>query len=76
MFRDRLTSATSASSEGAQGIFSKTTFLKSVRSNEKDKVCHNFLVEIFTKSLQRGGVIKVINTYNKGWKIYLIVSII
>ena len=51
-----MTSATSATSEGAQGIFSKITFLKSVRSNEKDEVCHSFLVEIFTKSLHRGGV--------------------
>ena len=51
-----LTSATSVTSEGAQGIFSEITFLKSVRSNEKDEVCHSFLVEIFTKSLHRGGV--------------------
>ena len=50
-----MTSATSAS-EGAQGIFSKITFLKSVHSKEKDKVCHSFLVDIFTKSLHRGGV--------------------
>jgi hypothetical protein len=48
---------TSATSEWAQGIFSKITFLKSVRSNEKDEVCHSFLVEIFTKSLNRGGVV-------------------
>jgi hypothetical protein len=46
----------SATSEWAQGIFSKITFLKSVRSKEKDEVCHSFLVEIFTKSLHRGGV--------------------
>ena len=51
-----MTSATSATSEGAQGIFSKITFLKSVRSNEKDEVCHSFVVKIFTKSLHRGGV--------------------
>jgi hypothetical protein len=51
-----LTSATLATSEGAQGIFSKITFLKSVHSKEKDEVCHSFLVKIFTKSLQRGGV--------------------
>ena len=51
-----MTSATLASSEGAQGIFSKITFSKSVRSNEKDEVCHSFLVKIFTKSLHRGGV--------------------
>ena len=51
-----MTSATSATSEGAQGIFSKITFLKSVRSNKKDEVCQSFLVVIFTKSLHRGGV--------------------
>ena len=51
-----LTSATLATSEGAQGIFSKNTFLKSVRSNKKDEVCHSFLVKTFTKSLNRGGV--------------------
>ena len=51
-----MTSATSATSEGAQGIFSKITFLKSVHSNEKDEVCHSFVVEIFTKSLHKGGV--------------------
>ena len=51
-----MTSATSATSEGAQGIFSKITFLKSVRSNKKDEVCHSYLVKIFTKSLHRGGV--------------------
>ena len=28
-----------------------------MRSNEKDEVCHSFLVEIFTKSLHRGGVV-------------------
>ena len=50
-----MTSATSATSEGAQGIFSKITFLKSGRSNKKDEVCHSFVVEIFTKSLHRGG---------------------
>ena len=52
----RLTLATLVTSEGAQGIFSKITFLKSVCSNEKDEVCHSFVVEIFTKSLHRGGV--------------------
>ena len=51
----------SATSEGAQGIFSKITFLKSGRSNEKDEVCHSFLVEIFTKSLHRGGVSELVN---------------
>jgi hypothetical protein len=43
-------------SEGDQGFFSKITFLKLVLSNEKDEVCHSFLVKIFTKSLHRGGV--------------------
>jgi hypothetical protein len=47
---------TSATSEGAQGIFSKITFLKSVHSKEKDKACLDFLVKIFTKSVHRGGV--------------------
>ena len=27
-----------------------------MRSNEKDEVCHNFIVNIFTKSPHRGGV--------------------
>ena len=58
-----MTSATSATSEGAQGIFSKITFLKSVRSNEKDEVCHSFVVKIFTKSLHRGGVVLYLPTY-------------
>ena len=52
-----MTSATLATSEGAQGIFSKITFLISVCSNEKDVVCHSFVVKIFTKSLHRGGVL-------------------
>ena len=56
VFRGRLTSVTLATSKGAQGFLSKITFLKSVRSNEKDKVCHSFLVQIFTKSLHRGRV--------------------
>jgi hypothetical protein len=47
---------TSATSEGAQGIFSKVAFLKSVHSKEKDEACLGFLVKIFTKSLHRGGV--------------------
>ena len=46
-----------SSPEGAQGIFSKITFSKSVHSNKKDDVCHSFLVKIFIKSLHRGGVI-------------------
>ena len=44
---------------GASGIFSKITFLKSVRSKKKDEVCHSFLVKTFTKSLHRGGVLGV-----------------
>ena len=47
---------TSASSEWAQWIFSKITFLKSVHSKEKDDACLSFLEEIFTKSVHRGGV--------------------
>ena len=43
-------------SEGAQGIFSKVTFLKSVHSKEKDEACLGFVVKIFTKYLHRGGV--------------------
>ena len=52
----RLTSATSATSEGAQGIFSKITFLKLVHSKETDEACLGVLVKIFTKSVHRGGV--------------------
>ena len=37
-------------------MFSKITFLKSVRSKEKDEACHSFLENIFTKSVHRGGV--------------------
>ena len=37
-------------------FFSKIKFSKSVPSNEKDEVCHSFIVKIFTKSLHRGGV--------------------
>ena len=39
-----------------KGILSKVTLLKSVHSNEKDEVCHSFLVKIFTKSDHRGVV--------------------
>ena len=35
---------------------SKVTFLKSVHSKKKDEACLSFLVNIFTKSIQRGGV--------------------
>ena len=44
----RFTSASTTTSKGAQGIFSKITFLKSVLSKEKDEVFHSFLVKIFT----------------------------
>ena len=47
------------------GNFFKITFLKSVRSNEKDEVCHSFVVEIFTKSLHRGGVIVLYELFNR-----------
>jgi hypothetical protein len=45
---------TSATSEGAQAIFSKNTFLKSKLSNKKDEVCHGSKVKIFTKCLCTG----------------------
>ena len=48
----------SETSEGAQGFFSKITFLKSVHSKERDEACLGFLVKIFTKSLHRRGVKK------------------
>ena len=50
---------TSASSEWAQWIFSKITFLKSVHSKEKDEACLGFLEEIFIKSVHRGGVMPI-----------------
>ena len=37
-------------------MFSKITFLKSVHSKERDEACLGFLVNIFTKSVHRGGV--------------------
>ena len=55
---------TSATSEEAQVFFSQNTFLKSECSNKKYEVCHNFLIEIFTKSLLTGGVPPV-NLYLK-----------
>ena len=51
---------TSATSEGAQGIFSKNTFLKSEFSNENDEICHIFEVEIFTKTLLKRGVLRLL----------------
>jgi hypothetical protein len=47
---------TSATSKRGKGNFSKITFLKSVHCNEKDELCPVFEVNIFTKSLHRGGV--------------------
>ena len=47
---------TSVTSERGKGIFSKITFLKSLHSSKKDELCPSFEVEIFTKSLHRGGV--------------------
>ena len=47
---------TSVISEGAQGIFSKVTVLRSERSNKKDDECHSFLVKISTKYLFTGCV--------------------
>ena len=52
-----MTSATSATSERGRGIFSKIAFLKSLHFKEKDELCPGFEVEIFTKSLHRGGVL-------------------
>ena len=48
--------ATLASSEWAQGIFSKILSLNSVHSKEKDEACFGFLVKFFTKYVDRGGV--------------------
>ena len=48
------------SSEGAQGIVSKISFSKSVRSKKKDEVCHSFIREIFNKFLHRGGFIQLV----------------
>ena len=45
-----------ATSERDMGIFSKIAFLESLHSKEKDELCPGFEVEIFTKSLHRGGV--------------------
>ena len=42
---------TSATSEGAQLIFSKNTFLKSECCNKKYEVCYNFLIKIFINTL-------------------------
>ena len=50
---------------------SKNTFLKSVPSNKKDEVYHSFLVEIFTKSLHRGGVLKDPTFNNRKQPLYI-----
>ena len=47
---------TSTTSEWAQSIFSKITFLKSGDQAEKNEACLSFLEEIFAKSVHRGGV--------------------
>ena len=52
-----MTSATTATSEGAQEFFSKITFLKSVHQAEKNELKLSFVVKIFTKSVHRGGVV-------------------
>ena len=41
---------------GLRGFFSKVIFLKLEFSNEKDEVCHSYLLKIFTKSLHKEGV--------------------
>ena len=48
---------TSTTSEGAQAIFSKNTFLKSEGFNKKDELSHGFLVNIFNKTLCAGAVV-------------------
>ena len=60
---------TTATSEGALGIFSKITVLISVHSNQKDEICHSFLVEIFTKSFHRGevGISVGLNILKNNW---------
>ena len=42
---------------GSGNYFKTYIFEISACSNVKDEVCHSFLVEIFTKSLHRGGVL-------------------
>ena len=44
-------------------MFSKITFLKSVRSKEKDEACLSFLEDISTKSVHRGGVDCYLSTF-------------
>ena len=43
-------------------------FHRLIWSNEKDEVCHRFLVEIFTKSLNRGGVFNLNLRRFTNWK--------
>ena len=45
---------TSVTSEGAQGVFSKVTFLRSECSNKKDEIYHSFLVKITKPPLTEG----------------------
>ena len=46
------------------GTFFKNYIFEISAFQWKDEVCHNFLVEIFTKSLHRGGVCGVLCTAN------------
>ena len=62
-----MTSGTSATSEGAHGIFSKITFFKLVHSKEKDEACLGFLFKTFTKSVHRVGV-SVVNFGTENYK--------
>ena len=54
-----MTSATSMTSERGKGMFLKIIFLKSVHSSKKDELCPGFEVKILTKSVHRGGVLKL-----------------
>ena len=68
-FRDRLTLVTS---EGAQGIFSKIVFLKSVHSKvKKNEACLGFKVKIFNKSVHRGGMAVCASFFAKSFDILI-----
>ena len=41
--------------KGQRDFFQKIYFWNLLHSNKKDEACHSFLVQIFTKSLNRGG---------------------
>ena len=58
-------------SEGAQGIFSKITFLKSVHPKENDEACLGFLVKFFTKSVHRGEMAYNTGSYLTMWPVPL-----